>query len=67
MTGNSSHHWSPRVTHVVAPRFLRTGKVLAGLAAGNWVVTRDWLAECVKAGHYIDPVSLAGKGCLRAW
>ena len=67
LTGNSSHHWSPRVTHVVAPRFLRTGKVLAGLAAGNWVVIRDWLAECVKAGHYIDPVSLAGKGCVKAW
>lgn len=42
---------------MVAPGLLRTSKILAGLAAGNWVLSRDWLTESVKAGHCINPVS----------
>ncbi|KAL6782513.1 hypothetical protein ACKKBG_A07070 [Auxenochlorella protothecoides x Auxenochlorella symbiontica] len=72
LPGNATHSWSPRVTHVVAPRFLRTNKVLAGLAAGNWVVSPDWVWASAEAGACLDPEPFelrgeGGAGIARHW
>ncbi|GAB4815121.1 hypothetical protein N2152v2_002167 [Parachlorella kessleri] len=53
--GKRSHNWNPSVTHVVAPGLKRNQKCMAGLAAGLWLVGREYVAACSAAGDMVAP------------
>ncbi|KAK9824675.1 hypothetical protein WJX72_012276 [[Myrmecia] bisecta] len=54
ISGKVSHRWESRVTHVVMPSLMRSGKTLAGLAAGNWILGSSYLDECQSARRLIE-------------
>ena len=41
-------------THLVARKISRTDKFLCGLAYSRFIVTEEWLRECVRVGHAVD-------------
>ena len=60
VVGKKSHNWNPSVTHVVAPGLKRNQKCMAGLAAGLWLVGREYVAACSATGDMVAPVSSDG-------
>ncbi|KAJ9176476.1 hypothetical protein P3X46_011785 [Hevea brasiliensis] len=64
--------WKPNVTHVIAATdtkgaCTRTLKVLMAILNGRWVLTIDWVKECMKSLRPVDEepyeVSLDNHGC----
>ncbi|KAK9841530.1 hypothetical protein WJX74_007297 [Apatococcus lobatus] len=46
LTGLQSHSWCAGVTHVVAPALVRNRKIVAAMAAGNWLLHTSFLDAC---------------------
>eukprot|EP00993_Chasmostoma_nieuportense_P007716 NODE_977_length_1728_cov_31.092442_g916_i0.p1 GENE.NODE_977_length_1728_cov_31.092442_g916_i0~~NODE_977_length_1728_cov_31.092442_g916_i0.p1 ORF type:complete len:556 (-),score=110.12 NODE_977_length_1728_cov_31.092442_g916_i0:61-1614(-) len=46
--------YDPRCTHMVLPELVRTEKVLCAIAAGNWLLTDEYLLSSQKAGRFVD-------------
>lgn len=49
--------WSEGVTHVVAPALVRNRKIVAAMAAGNWLLHTSYLDACRQAGCLVSEVS----------
>jgi hypothetical protein len=49
--------WDTRVTHVIVPKLVRNAKLLAGMAAGNWILSTDFVTASAAAHRLVDPVS----------
>lgn len=43
-----------RVTHVVAPSYARTMKVLQAILDGKWVVCPEWVEKSYECGRWLD-------------
>ncbi|KAF0720789.1 Aste57867_68 [Aphanomyces stellatus] len=41
-------------THVICKDLRRTEKVIAGMAAGKWILTPAYLKECLAMGYFVD-------------
>ena len=54
--------WDDRVTHVIAhidgKKESMSEKVMAGLAAGRWVLTRRFVEKCVRRGDWLPSPAL---------
>ncbi len=56
------------MTHVVAPGLKRNQKCMAALAAGAWVVGKEYVAACKAAGELLSPVGNSMCGArVGAW
>jgi len=56
---SSSDELAAEVTHVVAPRDVRTHKTLAALLSGRWLVPPQWLTDSARASCFL-PVQRFG-------
>lgn len=44
-------------THVLVPALCRTERLLAGMAAGNFIVLKDYVIDSAQAGKLLPTVS----------
>ena len=55
---NGGEEWNPSTTHVInyvdGTREGLSEKVMAGIAAGKWVVTKRYVEKSLKAGYWLD-------------
>ena len=70
------HQWRPHITHIVTSQVRRCEKILAGMAAGVWVLGSPWLEESHSKGKVlpeagfeaVEPAGdLFGPGALAHW
>ena len=70
------HQWRPHITHIVTSQVRRCEKILAGLAAGVWILGSTWLEESHSEGQVlpedrfeaVEPAGdLFGPGALAHW
>ena len=70
------HQWRPHITHIVTSQVRRCEKILAGMAAGVWVLGSPWLEESHSKGEVlpeagfeaVEPAGdLFGPGALAHW
>ena len=53
--------WEPSITHLITPHLGRSEKVLAGMAAGAWILTTEWLAGCWSSGRVLDEAAFIAR------
>ena len=55
---NGGEEWNPSTTHVInyvdGTREGLSEKVMAGIAAGKWVVTKRYVEKSLRAGYWLD-------------
>jgi hypothetical protein len=51
---NSSDYSAGYVTHLVAPKRVRTVKTVSGALDGAWVLNKQWILECERTGRFVD-------------
>ena len=42
-----SHAWDPKFTHVIMPALKRNEKCLCALASGSWIISPEYLHQCL--------------------
>ena len=47
------HQWRPHITHIVTSQVRRCEKILAGMAAGVWILGSTWLEESHSKGEVL--------------
>ena len=53
--------WQAKLTHVVMPELMRNSKLLAGLAAGAWIVGTSYLIGMPRAERHGAPRSVTAR------
>lgn len=68
ISGADSHYeWDPKITHVVASGMKSTPKILAGLAAGCWILKPSYIEASVRAGRLVEEIKHEYGGAPKHW